>query len=611
MEAKQKRQKKEEDEESRLIELQELELVQHPPSEGEDEKVVDEYAPRMTEKIDREDLDTLVDCLLSNRLGEHAFLVAQHLDRPKLKRNMMPIPNTAASSLRFDVSPAATAAVATGFLKDLIKGGHLSSEKAFLACDPSKVRRARQEAMRMAKDLDDEKHEGNKIQGLGYDGRKDPMTRAMVQDKNGKSHIRMIKEEHVSVTEEPSGQYLWHFVPEDAVYPEKPALKVAQAIYDLLVAHDSTDSLRVLAGDSTNMNTGWKGGTHALVENLVGHKLYWAICMLHTNELVLRHLIVGLDGPTSSGTGFSGPVCKLLSKVNQMEYNPNFHALPGGEDLIKIPDSILSTMSTDQQLSYKLVQAVKSGNLPPELQEVQCGLISHARFLTTAENLVYMWTRHHGLIDQDLKTLEILVCFCIEMYFKLYYDIKVQHKLQDGPYHILTQLRILKTQPKKVRDIATFYVRTGAWFAHWECVLLSLVASSKEDDRKFAVMQILKLRGNNEYGDTSVRPRIHPKMNLSATSLQNLIPWTPGQVHEPIFTCYLSKEEIKKIEDTAFEVPIFSIHTQSTERAVKQVTEAAAAVVGQQARDGFVRARAQHREIMPSFKSKKDIMAIF
>ena len=93
-----------------------MELEQHPPSEGEDEKVV-EYAPRMTEKIDREDLDTLVDCLLSNRLGEHAFLVAQHLDRPKLKRNMMPIPNTAASSLRFDVSPAATAAVATGFLK--------------------------------------------------------------------------------------------------------------------------------------------------------------------------------------------------------------------------------------------------------------------------------------------------------------------------------------------------------------------------------------------------------------------------------------------------------------------------------------------------------------
>ncbi|KAG0730199.1 hypothetical protein GWK47_028755 [Chionoecetes opilio] len=89
-------------------------------------------------------------------------------------------------------------------------------------------------------------NQGTKIVGLGYDGRKDK-TRAMLPDSYGKLHPRLIREEHVSVTEEPSRRYLWHFVPEDPVPPEKPAFKVARALlYGLLVTYDSTDSLIVL-----------------------------------------------------------------------------------------------------------------------------------------------------------------------------------------------------------------------------------------------------------------------------------------------------------------------------------------------------------------------------
>ncbi|KAG0715548.1 hypothetical protein GWK47_011734 [Chionoecetes opilio] len=357
---------------------------------------------------------------------------------------------------------------------------------------------------------------------------------------------------------------------EDPVPPEKPAFKVAQALYDLLVKYDSTDSLIVLQGDSTRANTGWKGGTHAHVEMMLGRKLFWSICVLHTNELPLRHLITSIDGPTSSDTGFTGPVCSLLSRVNETQYNAEFRGVLGGEDLTEIPEYILVNMSTDQQVTYQLVQAVKRGVLPSELQEIKCGKVSHSRWLTTAQSLVYMWTRKHGLTGKELNTLEILVKYCLQVYFKLYYDIKVHHRLEDGPKHILTQLRVMRSQPKKGQTAVTFYVRTGAWFAHSECVLLSLMASQSEDDRRFAV-QILKLRAGEEYGDTS----------------------------------------IQEILVKSYEVPEFSIHTQSTERFVKQVTEAAAAVVGQQARDGFIRARAHHRETMPCFRSEKDMMDTF
>ena len=63
--------------------------------------------------------------------------------------------------------------------------------------------------------------------------------------------------------------------------------------------------------------------------------------------------------------------------------------------------------------------------------------------------------------------------------------------------------------------------------------------------------------------------------------------------------------------DFPMEEPPYHIHTQNTERSVKAVTEAAAAFVGHSARDGFVRARVHHSEMMPSFKSKKDIIPTF
>ena len=76
-----------------------------------------------------------------------------------------------------------------------------------------------------------------------------------------------------------------------------------------------------------------------------------------------------------------------------------------------------------------------------------------------------MWTRHHGLEGKDLENLEILVIFCLQMYFKMYFNIEVilksgntyftfkiqvKHHLIHGPHHILTQLRISRTLSKQV-----------------------------------------------------------------------------------------------------------------------------------------------------------------
>ena len=93
------------------------------------------------------------------------------------------------------------------------------------------------------------------------------------------------------------------------------------------------------------------------------------------------------------------------------------------------------------------MNAIKEGKLTPGLANLKCGALSHARWLTTGEAILMLWTREHCMTGKYAKNLETLVRFCTQMYFKLYFVISFKHRLENNPYHILTELRILKTQP--------------------------------------------------------------------------------------------------------------------------------------------------------------------
>ena len=154
-------------------------------------------------------------------------------------------------------------------------------------------------------------------------------------------------------------------------------------------------------------------------------------------------------------------------------------------------------------------------------------------------------------------------------------------------------------------------MRTGAWFSHSESLLLTLLANNDPSDRDFSVRQIVRIRNGEDYGDKSVRARKTPEINLNADNLKGLIDWDKEKVTEPIFTCSISTNDLVFYKTNKFEAPYYPNHTQSTERVVQQVTQAAASVCGHEKRDGYVRARISHRETVPCFKSKKDVMKLF
>ena len=89
------------------------------------------------------------------------------------------------------------------------------------------------------------------------------------------------------------------------------------------------------------------------VEEFLNRRLFMSFCCIQINELPFRHIMEKLDGPTSSGKGWCGPVGKLLSKVETMERKTEFMPIPLLEPLIYIQEDIAKEMSADDILAWR------------------------------------------------------------------------------------------------------------------------------------------------------------------------------------------------------------------------------------------------------------------
>ena len=82
-----------------------------------------------------------------------------------------------------------------------------------------------------------------------------------------------------------------------------------------------------------------------MMENYLERPLHWFICMLHANELLLRHLFSNLDGKTSGPCCFTGVIGKHLQNCEERRIQ-NFTP-------VEVPATVTSTkdLSTCQKKS--------------------------------------------------------------------------------------------------------------------------------------------------------------------------------------------------------------------------------------------------------------------
>ena len=183
---------------------------------------------------------------------------------------------------------------------------------------------------------------------------------------------------------------------------------------------------------------------------------------------------------------------------------------------------------------------------------------------------------------------------------------KCKPNILHGPRHMLKAVQLVdKYCTAQVKTVVHPVLQRGAWHAHSENLLLSLLGSEDFEERKLAVEKIIEIRGDDEYGDKSVREFHVPQLNFEADSMFNLIDLSEGQLLEPVLTCHVQTLQMEQYIDEPFPQPEADCHTQCCERAVKETAIAAGKVFGFERRDGYIRAKMKSRDLVKEVKSKK------
>ena len=279
-----------------------------------------------------------------------------------------------------------------------------------------------------------------------------------------------------------------------------------------------------------------------------------------------------------------------------------------------MPPHVINDLSGDQRYAYRITKMITTGVVDEDLLQLRVADSCPSRWLTTGNRLGRLWVSKHGLTGKEFKMLFLIVEWVVNAYFFMWFEIKIDSSIISGPYHKLKEVKLIQGMKRKdegsrkVKDIAKKFIEKGAWHAHSEHILLSLLCSDDEADRHFAINKITAIRNGETYGDKSVRPFTAPKLNWNATSIRNLHDWQHAT--EPLITAQIPTSELSRFLASPLKLPKIPGHSQSCERAVKEVTSASASVFGAKRREGYIFAKIKSRAIMPAMNSKKDLAAL-
>ena len=83
--------------------------------------------------------------------------------------------------------------------------------------------------------------------------RKDITRTVLRAEKSAKAFPSLTKEEHISVTEEPSGSYLHHFTPQPVTPTTSGAEQIVDVLVDGMTDHGLDKTLVAIGGDISNV----------------------------------------------------------------------------------------------------------------------------------------------------------------------------------------------------------------------------------------------------------------------------------------------------------------------------------------------------------------------
>ena len=453
--------------------------------------------------------------------------------------------------------------------------------------DRSKVRRARK---RVRSEIIEESKSSDPLESIYFDGRID--TTKFQEVVGSRRYVKSIKEDHISLIQEPGSHYLGHITPLTG-----SAKNVSSSIMDFLFSNDiDTNDLKAIGCDGTAVNTGHKGGIIRLLEEKLERPLHWFVCLLHANELPLRHLMKHIDGKTTGPATFNGPIGNKLYDCEKLDIT-NFAAIES--EFINL-NSI--DLSTDQQYLLQIYNAISSGHCSNHLARKNPGKMHHARWLTTANRILRLYISE----PNPSSGLGSIVNYIMKMYVPVWFSIKVFPSVFQGAKHLFKMITGARSLEPDSRIIVFKVIENNAYFAHPENLLLAMIGDDNIAVRELGYRRILKARTNVP---KNLRPFKMPKLLLNAKEYHEMIDWQTVELTEPSITKNITNDEIHaliKKKEKLLSISDFPCHTQAVERTIKLVTEASMSVIGPRNRDGFIHARIEGRKRLPVFETKGD-----
>lgn len=550
-------------------------------------------------------------------------------------RNRHALPRTGAACDRWGISSRAAADIVNSYAMDI--GFLTDSNKSTVIVDKSKLDRWRKVGRFQTQEQEKQELVSKSVSGVYLDGKQD-CTLTRVQ-KDGKFYQKNIIEDHYVMLGEPGNVYLGHEVPYSG-----HGISIGLKIFRSLKSKGLAKDILVVGADGCNVNVGNNEGALVYLEKLLGRPLHWYICMLHGCELPLRAIVRTLDGGTSGPLTLKGPIGSTLNEDLTELAVVDFQSIPN-PDFPTVAEEVSYELSKDQAYLYNMCQAVMKGELPIDLAHQEPGPLNNARWLTLANRLL----RKYASTPRPSKKFQEIIHSIIHFYGPSWFQIKTHPKCVDGPRNFFKQVQYQQKLGKELQKVVQKSMQRNGFFAHVEAILITMLNDPNPEIRAIAVNIILTIRmkranqanqaGQNasqdddrrgvdeesnseqEDGDadfqldpsekqaiatSNIRRFIIPKINFQASSYHEMIDWEDTVLTEPPLTLSLTDDQISAFKETPFDVPDYPCHTQAVERGIRLVSEAAAAVIGPDARDGFIRQRIKERKELKKFSSKKD-----
>ena len=467
---------------------------------------------------------------------------------------------------RFGISDRAGAAIATATLKAL---GIATDTNKTNVIDRSKLRRERQKYREEIQK--DEELQCGAVDGIYIDGRKDA---TIIGVKQGNSyHRKTIIKEHYVLVGEPYEFYITHGT----------GKQIAQVIYNALEKISVNDRLKVIGTDGIATMTGKKSGCIASLETKLGHPLQWIVCLLHLDELPLRHIFQQLDGSTKGPYSFSGMIGKQLNGRVSSWTADNFQPILN-DQLPILPDEAIENLSSDQYYALLMCQGVMKGIADTDLKYLEVGGLCHSRWLTLGCRIL----RYYVSKSKPSRN-------CWDL-FSMWFCVKLHNRITEGSKHFFYMLRLISNFSNAVvNDVGVKVLQNNAFFAHHENILLAMLGDNAQNIRAMAVDKIPQIRIQNSQQEgerlertDQVRMFIIPKVNAGAKAYYAMSDLHLPKMHEPPATTCMSDNALQQLATNKLELN-YSCRNQAVERHIQLVTEAATAVESFDQRDGMIR----------------------